>query len=234
VLGYKIAQLTLAEATNWCLQQALEAQQSHLVVTLNPEIVILAEHQQELKETIQRAELIVADGVGVLWASRQFGHQLPERIPGVELMQQILVRGQDTLRFYFLGAKPGIAEQAAEQAQQRYGTRIAGFQHGYFKRPDDVSEVIAQIRDSKPHVLFAGLGEGQELFLDQYRAALGVPLMMGVGGALDVLSGQVNRTPGWTRRLGLEWAYRVGLDRKRWHRIPRLLAFVRHVQRSKA
>lgn len=232
VLGYELASCTLEQATNWCLENVRQASPK-LLVTLNPEIIVQAETQPALKEALQSAALTVADGVGVMWAARQFGHRLPERIPGVELVTHILERGGRDLRVYFLGARPGIAQQAAEVAQERYGTQIAGVQHGYFKRPEETSEVIQCVAESKAHLLLAGLGEGQELFLHSYKNDLNVPLMIGVGGTLDVLSGEVKRTPVWTRTLKLEWAYRVGLDRKRWHRFPRLIQFVKLVRASK-
>jgi N-acetylglucosaminyldiphosphoundecaprenol N-acetyl-beta-D-mannosaminyltransferase len=232
VLEYKVAKVTLEQATNWCLR-AIKDATPKLLVTTNPEIIIQAEANPALKNALQNADFTVADGVGVVWASKQLGERVPERVPGVELSAKVLERGGSSLRVFFLGSKPGIAQKAAEEAHKKYGTVIAGVQHGYFKRPDDVPKICQMIKDSNAHLLLAGLGEGQELFLHQNRAALNVPLMMGVGGTLDVMAGEVQRTPLWTRRLGLEWAYRVGSDRKRWHRFPRLLKFVRLVLASR-
>jgi len=230
VLGYRIAQMGLGEAANWALYAARSGGAPKLLVTLNPEIVVQAETDPELKNALHHADLSVADGVGITWAAKRAGTPLPERVPGVELMTQLLERGGPDLRVYFLGAKPGVAERAAANAHNLYGTLIAGVQHGYFRRPDDVPVVVEAIARSGAQVLLAGLGEGQELWLHTHRTALKVPLMMGVGGALDVLSGRVTRTPAWTHKVGLEWAYRVGLDPKRWHRIPRLVRFVRLVR----
>ena len=229
VLGYRVARVTLGEAAQWSVAQCLQPTSSKLLVTLNPEIVVRAETQPDLKRALHNADLTVADGVGITWAARRLGVALPGRVPGVELMEHTLALGGERLRVYFLGAKPGVARRAAEVAQERYGTVVAGVQHGYFKRPEEVGAVLGHVARSDAHLLLAGLGEGQERFLDTHRDALNVPLMIGVGGALDVLSGEVKRTPPWTRRLQLEWAYRVGLDRKRWHRLPRLAQFVRLV-----
>lgn len=157
--------------------------------------------------------------------------QLPGRVPGVELMTQLLARGGPALRVYFLGARPGVAERAAAAARARFGTAVAGVQHGFF-RSDDVEKVVQQVRESRAQLLIAGLGEGQELFLHRHRAALAAPLMIGVGGALDVLAGEVKRAPRWTHQLGLEWLWRVGGDPKRWYRLPRLVRFALLVQRS--
>ena len=233
VLGYSVAHCTLAEAAQWsvahCLGPQLSSVSSRLLVTLNPEIVVQAKTRPDLAGALRNADLTVADGVGITWAAQRAGMRLPERVPGVELMERILALGGSSLRTYFLGAKPGVALKAAEVACERYGTTVVGVQHGYFG-PDEVERVVRHIAQSGAHLLLAGLGEGQELFLDTHRKALGVPLMIGVGGALDVLSGEVKRTPIWTRKMRLEWAYRVGLDRKRWHRLPRLAQFVRLVR----
>ena len=232
VLNYQIARVSLLEATQWCLED-IKDQTPHLLVTINPEIIIQAKRKTDLEHALQQADLTVADGIGVVWAARQFGHALPERVPGVELTTKILEQGGNTLRVFFLGSKPGTAEKAALEAQKRYGTRIAGVHHGYFDKEKDAESICQEVRESKANLLLAGLGEGQELFLHTHRQAFQIPLMIGVGGTLDVLSGEVQRTPMWTRQVGLEWAYRVGLDRKRWHRFPRLLQFVQLVLREK-
>ena len=229
ILGFEVAKVTLAEATEWALRAARSKGAPQLLVTLNPEIVVQAESQRALKDALEHADLSVADGVGILWAARQRGERLPERVPGVELMTGLLARGGSDLRVYFLGAKPGVAEHAAKIATERFGTAVAGVQHGYFRRPEEVPGVVQQVSKSGAQLLLCGLGEGQELFLHAHRAELNVPLLLGVGGALDVLAGEVKRTPKWTHRAGLEWAYRVGSDPKRWHRFPRLVKFVRLV-----
>ena len=231
VLGYRVAVCTLEDAAAWCLQAAQDPT-PNLLVTLNPEIIVQAQTTPALQQALLSAELTVADGVGVVWAARRAGVALPERVPGVELATRVLERGGSDLSVYFLGAKPGVAERAAAAAAARYGTRVAGTQHGYFKRPDEVAGVLEQVRQACPDLLLAGLGEGQELFLHEHRSALGTPLMIGVGGTLDVLAGEVTRTPPWTRRLNVEWAYRVGSDPKRWHRFPRLAQFVRLVLKT--
>lgn len=235
VLGYQLAACTLEQAAERCLAWCLAREQAEpkLVVTLNPEIIVQARADPELWAALQAAALTVADGVGVVWAARQLSQPLPERVPGVELVTRLLELGGPNLRVYFLGARPGVAARAARAAQERFGTSVAGAEHGYFDREAEAERVVAAVRASHPDLLLAGLGEGQERFLHQHRAALGSAVMIGVGGTLDVLSGEVERSPAWTRRLGLEWAYRVGLDRRRWHRFPRLLAFARLVLHEK-
>lgn len=234
MLDFEVAQVTPAEAAALLLKLATTPQtKAQLVVTLNPEITVQAEQQPELKEALLHARLTVADGVGVVWAAKQLGNPLPARVSGVDLMTDALRLGGKDLRVYFLGGKPGVAKRAAEVAQERFQTTIAGSAHGYFDKATDAARVVAQIKESGAQLLLAGLGEGQELFLHRHRQALGVNAMMGIGGALDVLSGEVKRAPAWTHKLGVEWAYRVGLDRKRWHRFPRLLRFVQLVKQRR-
>lgn len=227
VLGYPLAVTDLVGAANWMLARARSGV-SALVVTLNPEIVVRAEKDPELRGALDQADMTVADGVGLLWAARREGHHLPGRVPGVELAMRVMEQAGSDLSVYFLGARPGVAERAAAEATRRWGTRIAGHHHGYFGRSEEAA-VTRAISESAPDLLLAGLGEGQEVFLARNRQALGARLLMGVGGTLDVLAGEAVRTPAWTRWLHLEWAWRVGLDRRRWHRVPRLIEFVRLV-----
>lgn len=227
VLGYPLDVVTASEAARRVAQLAFAADGA-TVVTLNPEIVVRAEREPRLRRAISRADLCVADGVGIVWAARRAGVPLPGRVPGVELAEAAMREGGAALRVYFLGARPGVAERAAEASRRRFDVTVAGARDGFF-RDEEAPEVVEAVRTSGAHLLLAGLGERQEVFLDEHRDHLGVGAAMGVGGTLDVLAGEVRRTPGWTRRLGVEWAWRVGLDPKRWHRAPRLARFVRLV-----
>ena len=144
ILEFEVAKVTLAEATELGARSSAARSKGapQLLVTLNPEIVVQAESQRALKDALEHADLSVADGVGILWAARQRGERLPERVPGVELMTGLLARGGSDLRVYFLGAKPGVAEHAAKIATERFGTAVAGVQHGYFRRPEEVPGVV--------------------------------------------------------------------------------------------
>jgi N-acetylglucosaminyldiphosphoundecaprenol N-acetyl-beta-D-mannosaminyltransferase len=232
VLGYRVASVDLAGAADWLLRAA-RGRPDRLVVTLNPEIVVRASQDAELRSALHQADLIVADGVGLLWAARREGRPLPGRVPGVDLAAHAMAVGGKGLRVFFLGGKPGVAERAAAVAGERWGVVTAGYHHGYFSGPRETSEVVELVRAATPDLLLAGLGESQELFLAGNRSALGAHVLMGVGGTLDVLAGEAKRTPDWTRRAGLEWAWRVGLDPRRWHRIPRLVQFVGLVLRHR-
>jgi len=201
------------------------------VVTLNPELVVRAQENPRLAEAVRRASLVTPDGVGILWAAKRLhGLHLKDRVTGVELSEALLARGGPKRSVYFLGGRPGVAERAAEYARTRYGIQVAGTHHGYFEDPEPV---VQAVRKASPDLLLVGLGERQELFIDEHRDRLGARVAIGVGGTLDVFAGTARRAPAWTRRLGLEWAWRVGTDPKRWRRGPRLLRFLILVEKSR-
>jgi len=198
------------------------------VVTLNPELVVRAFSNPTLREAVQRASLVTPDGVGILWAAtRLAGVRLTERVTGIELTEALLARHGKNLRVFFLGARPGVAERAAAVAAKRYRVEIVGHHHGYFQNPEPVLEAIARAR---PDLLLVGMGERQEVFVESHRRELAARVAIGVGGTLDVLAGAARRAPAWTRRLGLEWAWRVGTDPRRWRRGIRLIRFIFAVQ----
>lgn len=228
LLGHRLHPVDPVEAAAWSLAAAL-GPTPRLVVTLNPELVVRADADPALRAHLARADLTVADGVGLLWAARRLASALPGRVPGVELAFEVMAKGGAGLRVYFLGGRPGVAEAAAAEARRRWGVVVAGARDGYFDRVTEGERVAAEVGATGAQLLLAGLGEDQEVFLDRHRTLLGAGAMIGVGGSLDVLAGAVKRSPAWSRRLGLEWAIRVGLDPKRWHRIPRLWRFMQLV-----
>ncbi len=234
VLGHAVHPVDLDDACAWTLAASAPAAAGRLVVTLNPEIVMLAARDPELARALAHADLTVADGVGVAWAARRAGVALPGRVPGVDLAFALLAAGGPNLPVFFLGGRPGVAEAAAAATAARWGTVVVGHRHGYFDRASEGATVAAEVRGSGAGLLLAGLGEGQERFLDEHRDAFGAGCLIGVGGTLDVLAGVARRTPAWTHRWGVEWAWRVGLDPKRWRRAPRLARFAWMVLRSRA
>lgn len=232
VLGYAVAPLDLEAAVTRVLALVATARRDgrdRQVVTLNPEIVVQAEDDPRMAAALRGADLRVADGVGIVWAARRRGARLPGRVPGVELASAAMARGGADLRVYFFGGEPGVAARAAAAATVRFGVEVAGHHHGYVADGDELEAVVAEIGAARPDLLLAGLGPRQERFLAEHRGRFGGAVGIGVGGTLDVLAGRATRTPAWTRRLGVEWLWRVGLDPKRWHRIPRLVRFVRLV-----
>lgn len=210
ILGVKIDQVTMDEAVAE-IAAMIKQPKPHLVVTANSEMIVAANRDPLLYEIIERADLVVPDGIGVIWAGRILKQPLPERVPGVELMQAMLAESSTRgWRVFLLGAAPGVAEQAAIRIAEEYnGINIVGTHHGYFKQ-EDLNGVLEKIKASRPDILFVALGvPKQEKFAAAHLASLGVPVAMGVGGSFDILAGTVRRAPRWMRRFGLEWLYRI-------------------------
>lgn len=206
------------------------------VVTINPEGVWLAQGDGELKRIIDDAALVTPDGNGVLWAARQLGTPIKERVAGIELLENICRRGaEEGWRIYLLGAKPGVADAAAEKLQEKYpGLQIVGCDNGYFR--DREEQAVSCVREAKADVLFAALGMPyQEHWLYDHRRELGCKVAVGVGGSFDVLAGLVRRAPALWQRLKLEWLWRLLSDPKRWRRylvIPRYMRAVKKQARQ--
>ena len=213
------------------------AEEQKQVVTINPEGIWLAQADPDLKHIIDQAALVTPDGNGVLWAARQLGTPLKERVAGIELLEQICRRGAaEGWRIYLLGAKPGVAQAAADRLQEKYpGLQVAGCDNGYFR--DREEQAISGVREAKADVLFAALGMPyQEHWLYDHRRELGCKVAVGVGGSFDVLAGLVRRAPVLWQRLKLEWLWRLLSDPTRWRRylvIPRYMRAVKKQTRQK-
>ena len=197
------------------------------VVTADSSMVVMAQQDAYLRDIINRADLVTPDSIGILWACRRQGITLPERVSGVDIVVRLAeISTQTGLRLYLLGAQPGVAEQAAQRLQHRYpGVQIVGTHHGYFSAEADAA-VIQHIRKARPDVLCVALGiPKQEKWIDCHREALGVPVSIGVGGTLDVLSGRVRRAPLWMQRMGMEWLWRVGYNPRKMAKVMLLPRF---------
>lgn len=209
---------------------------ARLVVTANPEILFAARTDPELAAILEGADLVVADGVGVVWAARRLGRPVPGRVPGIDLMHRLLARSAARgRRVFFLGARPGVAERAAAAAREGCpGLEVAGVHHGYFG-PEEEAAVAAAVRAARPDLLFTGMGAPRDQkWVWRHREALGPVVAVGVGGSFDVLAGAARRAPRWMQHLGLEWLYRLARQPSRWRRMLALPRFAWAVLRASA
>lgn len=206
----------------------IENRESCFVVTLNPELLYRAQKEKELLTMLNRADLVTADGVGIVWACRVSGRPVPERVTGIDLMLRLLeLAALKGWRVFFLGSEQGVALIAAEQAAGLFpGLQVVGTHHGFFSE-NESHDVISKIISASPHLLFVSLGSPrQEVWIEKNSNLLGNIVAMGVGGSLDVLSGNVRRVPPWIRRLNLEWLGRLLVNPGRWKRMLVLPKFV--------
>jgi len=205
------------------------------VITLNPEILYRAVRtEHSLFDLINRADLVTADGEGIVWAGRVAGTPFPERVTGIDLMLRLVERAAiEGWKIYLFGAAPGVAEEAAANLTRRFpGLQVAGTQNGYFK-PDEEARIAQAIRQASPQLLFVALGApAQEKWIDRNIASIGDVVAMGVGGSLDVISGRVVRQPLWMQKLKIEWLGRLISEPSRWRRMLVLPKFAWLVMRT--
>lgn len=195
------------------------------VVTPGPEFLMTSRHHAQFREVLQRADLSLPDGMGVVLAAKYLGQPGLRRIPGMEYLESLLAElSRKQIPVFFYGGMPGVADEAVRQLSLRFsGLRIAGAESGFRKWLRVPEAYICwRIRQSGAAVVFVALGAPeQELWIDRNRERLGlVRIAIGVGGAFDFWSKRIRRAPVWLRRLGLEWFWRLLQEPgKRWRRI---------------
>ncbi|SFL39949.1 WecB/TagA/CpsF family glycosyltransferase [Pelosinus propionicus] len=227
VLNVMIDVVTMKEAVETVKQFILQ-KKSHLVVTPNPEIIMMANKDEQLARIINNADLVIPDGAGVVWAARYQGDTMPERVAGYDLVQNLLIEAMsEKYKIYLFGGAPGIAEKAKKIAEERYpGVHIVGTRNGFFTKQDEF-QIVNNIKASKPDILLVALGvPRQEKWLEEYKEELNIPVSIGVGGTFDVMAGVVKRAPLWMQRSNLEWLFRLLSEPKRAIRMLALPHFV--------
>ena len=213
--------VTLDEAVARALAWARGGGPPRTVVTMNAALLVALRSDAALARACRSGDLVVADGVPVVWASRLAGVALPGRVCGVDLMDRLVgAAAANRLPVYFLGARDEVVRALVRACERRHpGLAVAGVRDGYFG-PGEEPEVVERIRRSGAAMLFVGMPSPfKETFLERNRAALGVPVLMGVGGSFDVLAGYVRRAPRLLQSAGLEWLWRLAMEPRRlWRR----------------
>ncbi len=233
ILGVRVDVVTYRDTLD-IIARWIEQRTPRQIATTNPEFVMAAQQDAAFFQTLQQADLCVADGVGLLWAARWLGRRLPERVTGSDLVPMVAGQAaQRGWRLFLLGAAPGVAEQTARRLeQQNPGLRIAGVYAGS-PDPAEAPGIVARIQAVQPDLLFVAYGApAQDLWIARHKAELGVPVLMGVGGAFDHLVGVQRRAPLWLQRINLEWLFRLMTQPWRWRRQLALPRFVWAVLRQ--
>ena len=231
VLGVGFDNVTMAEAVEQGMA-LLHSEGSHYVVTPNPEIVEACRENGAARAAVNGADLVLPDGIGIIKGAAMLGTPLKEKTPGIEFAAHMMERmAGEGMSLYLLGAKPGIAEQAAEKLSAQYpGLKIAGTHDGYFKED---GPVVEDIRQSGADCVFVCLGAPkQEFWMAKNGPATGARLLCGLGGSLDVFAGTVERAPKFFCDHGLEWFYRLCKEPKRIGRMMKLPLFLVPVQQE--
>jgi N-acetylglucosaminyldiphosphoundecaprenol N-acetyl-beta-D-mannosaminyltransferase len=179
-------------------------------VVVNVAKIVNMQTDQKLADSVCACDVINIDGMGVVWAARMLGHDIPERVAGIDLFEKLVelatCRGYP---IYLLGAKEEIVSAVASKLAAKFpGLKIGGYHHGYFWSNEEA--VVEDIRKSGARMLFVAItSPKKEQFIDKWRDRLGVDFAMGVGGTFDVIAGKVQRAPLWMQKSGFEWLFRV-------------------------
>lgn len=222
IFGIPVCKWAMQDVVSYLTEVVLSGQY-HQVITANPIMLTEAQNNPEFETVMKNAELIIPDGTGLVWAAKMGGEPVEERVPGIELLHELMKQGEKhRWRVFLLGSAPEVVQEAANRLAMDYPlTHIVGVRDGYFTAEQD-PEVIAEIKAANPHLLFVARGlDTQEPWIGKYKAELAVPIMMGVGGSFDVISGKTKRAPKFIQKMRMEWLYRALSDPAR---IPRLMA----------
>ena len=240
-MGCPVDRLTTEETLELCRNWIAEARRSHVLVGINANNYVLAQKNKDLSEAVGNADLIQADGVSIVLASRLMGMRIPERVNGTDLMNRLIEEAdQRRLRIFFLGTKEMVLQRMLSILKEKYnGLKIAGFHNGYFGA-DEETYIIEGIRKSQADILLVGMPTPfKEVWCYKIKVKLDITVILGVGGSFDVLAGFIKRAPSWMQKAGLEWFWRLIMEpRRMWKRYLIyntlfLFAFSKYLVRSK-
>lgn len=210
ILGTPVHTLSTHDVLDHLDQAISERRNVHIGVVNAAKLVNMG-RDETLKASVLASDLILPDGIAVVWASKLLGTPLEERVTGIDLMSGLLQRGQTRgYRVFCLGATEAVSEKVASEIARLYpGTVLAGRRNGYFT-DDEEAEIAQSIARSQADILFVAItSPKKERFMAKWNDTMQVPIVHGVGGSFDVMAGLVERAPERWQKLGLEWLYRV-------------------------
>ncbi|MGL4731220.1 MAG: WecB/TagA/CpsF family glycosyltransferase [Clostridium sp.] len=219
-LNTEVDNLTIDEAVKRIDKLAKDKRPSY-IVTPNVDHIVKLETDSEFREVYKDADLILTDGMPLLWISKFKGEQIKEKVSGSDLFPKVCeLAAQKGYKIFLLGAAEGVANTAAENLKSKYkGLNIVGTyspSYGFEKNDNEINEIITKINDVKPDILAVGLGAPkQEKFIHKYKSKLQVPVSLAIGASIDFEAGNIKRAPKWMQNSGLEWFYRLSKEPKR-------------------
>ncbi len=230
--GVDVSPLSYEEILN-DLENRMRQDKKSTIIAVNPEKVMAAEKNDQLRDLINNSTYGIPDGVGILLASKLKKGTIGSRVTGVDMMDRLLGFAADKgYRVFLYGAKEEVVSKAKEKIEQKYPSIIiSGYENGYVQ---DASLVVDKINASKADILFVAMGSPkQELWIREHMDELTAKVFQGVGGSFDVFAGHVQRAPAVYRKMGLEWLYRLMKEPSRFKRQLALPKFLWRVVRSK-
>jgi N-acetylglucosaminyldiphosphoundecaprenol N-acetyl-beta-D-mannosaminyltransferase len=222
VLGVRVDAVQTADAVSRVQEFIEQGRTGCYVAVTGMHGVAEARQDPHFREILNRADLVVPDGMPLVWLGRRHGHSLRRRVAGSELMMEFCEKTGSRYRHFFYGGAPGVAENLAGILRRRYQIIVAGTYVPPFRplTEEEERDVAALIEKAAPDVLWVGLSTPkQEKWMHEHHTKFRVPVMFGVGAAFDINSGRLRRAPGWMRESGLEWLFRLLSEPRRlWRR----------------
>jgi len=220
ILGVAIDKMTMRDVIETA-EEYISSRRQLLLGVVNVAKVVNIRKDERLRQSIEQADIVLADGAPLVWLSRLLGRPLPGRVAGIDIMVELLkAADKKHWRVYFLGARPEALSRLIEVVKKDFpGVLIAGYRDGYFTEAQEEA-VAKSIRDSNADILFVGISPPKkEIFLSKWHQYLDIRVCHGVGGSFDVLAGITKRAPLWMQKSGLEWFYRLLQEpRRMWKR----------------
>lgn len=227
ILGVFIDKYNIEETSDKIINHLENGGEKMCVYTPNSEILMMAYKDEKFRDVLNRADILTADGIGVVYASKILSNPIASRAAGYDIARRVVEKGAPLEKsVYIFGAKPGVAKTAAENLENEYeGIRIAGYHDGYFDDKEE-KKIIEDIKSKKPDILMVGLGAPkQEKWIDAHKDELEFGVCMGIGGSIDVFAGTVKRAPEFYQKHGIEWLYRFAKQPSRVGRMMQLPKF---------
>jgi len=228
ILGIPVDKITEKELLEKIIN-FINEKRFHLIVTINSENATKALENKIFLDVIKNADLVIPDGIGIIFASKILSDKLPERIPGIDLSYKLLeISNEKGYKIVLIGGKEGVAEGAKENLKKIFpNLNIAMTYNGYFNE-DEEKKIVEEIQKIEPDILLVGMGsEKQEIWIWNNREKFkNIGVCIGVGGTLDIWAGKKKRAPKLVQKLGLEWLYRVIIEPKRIFRVLKIFNFL--------
>ncbi|MFA9423424.1 MAG: WecB/TagA/CpsF family glycosyltransferase [Sedimentibacter sp.] len=218
ILGVRIDNKSMDEVLDTVTYKLFKGEK-YIIYTPNTEIIMMCQKDSEFLSYMNKSDINIPDGIGLIYASKIKKHPLQGKLAGFDLSMKLLELAEKReLKLYVVGGKPGIAEEALKNVHEKYpNIKIAGYHHGYFKGAhlgqgghEEELEVVDEINKQEPDILFVGFGaKKQEQWIEHNKDKINAKIIIGNGGTIDVLAGNVKRAPDIYVKLGLEWLYRL-------------------------
>ena len=220
LLGIDIFAMRMEEILSLC-EKTIDNKSKLLLGVVNVAKIVKSKNDEQLRNSLNEVDVVLADGQGIVWLSKLIGKPLPERVAGIDIMYRLLeCASKKKYGVYFLGAKSEVVKKVVDIVKVDYpGASVAGYRDGYFDESEE-KDVAEEIKKSSADIIFVAIPTPiKENFLGKWRDYINVPVCHGVGGSFDIVAGVTKRAPLWMQNWGLEWFYRLVQEpRRMWRR----------------